>query len=94
MSREAIKAMGTGTAWLVANRIDGGFFCYWYVGKTGDHLRERARAATAAAAVRWGRDRTQRVRIRMLDARTYWAGGGPLPNGYAGRWSDEVPAGQ
>lgn len=87
------RALGDGTAWLVFDA--GGDFhqyqCYWYGGSCGDHLLEHTRAATAADAVRWATARTARVRIRLSDLRTYWAGTGPSPGGFAGTWAPDRP---
>jgi hypothetical protein len=77
---------GDGTAWLVADRAHGDFLCYWYVGRTGDHLGEQARAASAGDAVAWGRARTTRVRIRTVDGCSQWAGSAPRPEGFSSSW--------
>jgi cytidine deaminase len=90
MSRKPTRVVGTGTAWIVVDRLQGDYPCYWYTGSQGGRLVEQARADTAAAAVEWGRARTPRVRIRMSDARTYWAGAGDVPDGYAGRWDEKA----
>jgi hypothetical protein len=77
---------GEGTAWLVADRAQGDFICLWYVGRSDDHVGERARVATADDAVAWGRARTSRVRIRTADGRSQWAGAAPRPDGLSGNW--------
>jgi hypothetical protein len=77
---------GDGTAWLVADRAEGDDICYWYAGTGDAHLVEHARAASAEEAIDWGRDRTPRVRIRTADARSYWAGTAPRPEGFARTW--------
>ena len=78
---------GEGTAWLVADRISGDFHCYWYVGRAGDHLADKARAATADAAVDWGRARTPNVRIRTADGQSQWAGTAPRPPSHTATWA-------
>lgn len=80
------RRSGEGTAWLVADGADGEYLCYWYTGRSGDNLEERARVTTATLAVGWARVRTSQVRIRMPDHRTYWAGAAPTPPGFAGTW--------
>jgi hypothetical protein len=89
MRRHRAPRYGDGTAWLVADRARGDFSCGWYVGPSGDRLAEHARAGTAAEAVAWGRVRTTRVRIRTVDACSYWAGTAPRPDGFTDTWSDE-----
>jgi hypothetical protein len=84
------RLVGTGTAWIIVDVVQGDYLCYWYIGDQEDRLVEHVRASTAAAAADWGRGRTPRVRIRMGDGRTYWAGSG-MPEGYAGRWSACAP---
>lgn len=81
------RLVGSGTVWIVVDRDNDDYPSYWYTGAEGGRLVEQGRAATAAAAVEWGRARTPRVRIRMSDGRTYWAGDGDVPEGYAGRWA-------
>lgn len=88
--------MGKGTAWLV---FDAGgdlyqYQCYWFAGSSVDHLLEHTRAVTAADAVEWATARTPRARIRLSDHRTYWAGTGPDPGGFAGTWAPNRPEGQ
>ena len=82
---------GEGTAWLVADRLRNDYACYRYVGRNGDHLAERARQPTTEQALAWGRARTTRVRIRTTEARTYWAGTAPGPEGFMYTWP-EPPA--
>jgi hypothetical protein len=84
---------GKGTAWLVADRLQDDYLCYWYVGREGDHLAEWARQSTTAQALAWGRLRTSRVRIRTAEARTYWAGTAPRPEGFVYSWPEPAPAG-
>jgi hypothetical protein len=84
------RGSGAGIAWLVADRARGDFLCQWYGGSADDSLLEQARAATAQAAVSWGRSRTPRVRIRTATGRTYWAGSGPKPDGITDGWVDEI----
>jgi hypothetical protein len=88
---------GDGTAWLVADRVRGDYLCYWYVGPNGTRLAERARVGSSADAVAWGRLRTSRVRIRTPEARTYWAGSAPRPDGFSETWAEptaaDVPSG-
>jgi hypothetical protein len=90
MTRHRAPHQGDGTAWLVADRAHGDFSCGWYVGPSSDRLAERGRAGTAAEAVAWGRARTTRVRIRTGDARSYWAGTAPRPDGITDTWSNET----
>jgi hypothetical protein len=93
MTRHRRRARhGDGTAWLVADRAHGDFLCHWYVGPSGDHLGERARAATAEDAVAWGRARTTRVRIRTADGCSQWAGSAPQPEGLFRTWSTPTVA--
>jgi hypothetical protein len=89
MRRNRKPRYGDGTARLVADRSRGDFSCTWYVGPRGDRFAEHARAGTAAEAVAWGRARTTRVRIRTVDACTYWAGTAPRPDGFSDTWSDQ-----
>ncbi len=75
--------------WLV---FDAGgdlyhYQCYWFGGRAEDHLREHAQVTTEAEAVVWGLERSPRVRIRLSDHRTYWAGAAPDPGGFAGTWA-------
>jgi hypothetical protein len=88
MRRHPGKRHGEGTAWLVADRGHDDYLCYWFVGTNDGHLLERARVPFAGDAVAWGRLRTARVRIRTHAARTYWAGTGPRPAGFAASWVD------
>ena len=81
---------GDGTVWLVVDQDKGDFLCYWYSGSGGDHLVDQAREPSAEEAIAWGHQRTPRVRIRTADARTYWAGTAPPPEGFAHRWSRTV----
>jgi hypothetical protein len=68
------------------------YLSYWFIGKSEDQLIEQARTPDATAAVEWGRARTPRVRIRMPDQRTYWAGTDPAPAGFAGIWMPQAAA--
>ena len=77
-----------GTVWLVADRLRGDYACYRYVGRNGDHLAESARQDTTAHALEWGRARAGRVRIRTTEARTYWAGTAPRPDGLSYSWPE------
>ncbi len=88
MRRHQAPTPGDGTAWLVADLELGDYLCYWYAGPSDGQLVAQARAATAAEAVAWGRLRTTRVRIRTPDARSYWAGTAPRPEGFTSTWSD------
>lgn len=88
MSRLRRAQPGAGVVWLVSDRLDDGYLCYWYGGANDSHLLERTRAPSAADAIAWGRERTPRVRIRTGQARTYWAGSGPAPDGFVDRWGD------
>ena len=90
--REHRPHRGEGTAWLVADRVQGDFLCYWYVGRAGDHLGEQARAATAEDAVAWGRVRTTRARIRTADGCSQWAGAAPRPEGLSHTWAPPTAA--
>jgi hypothetical protein len=88
MRRHGQPRQGDGTAWLVVDRVAGDYLCYWYTGTGDGRLAERARAATAEDAIAWGRQRTPRVRIRTADARSYWAGITPRPQGFAHIWGE------
>lgn len=90
---KASPAVGQGTAWLI---FDAGgdlfrYHCYWFGGRGGDHLIEHARLVTASDAVGWAAARTPRARIRLPDHRSYWAGSGPSPGGFAGVWQAARP---
>ncbi len=89
MRRNRKPHYGDGTAWLVADRARGDFSCGWYVGPSGDRLADHGRAGTAMEAVEWGRVRTTRVRIRTVDACSYWAGTAPRPDGFTHTWSED-----
>jgi hypothetical protein len=79
--------VGQGTAWLVHDAARDCYHCYWLVGRPNDHVIERATEPSAADAVEWAGSRTPRARIRLADHRTYWAGTGPAPPGFAGIWT-------
>jgi hypothetical protein len=79
---------GQGTAWLVADRSNGHFNCYWYTGTNDGQLIERADAATTEDAVAWGRARSPRVRIRTRDGEAQWAGTETRPETFAVGWND------
>ena len=81
-----MTVQGAGTVWLVADRRDGTYLCYWYSGLTDGRLGEHARVANATDAVAWGRARTPRVRIRDVDGRSAWAGTAPQPHGITHTW--------
>ena len=81
---------GDGTAWLVVDRRNGDYLCYWYAGLDDAHLVERARARTRADALAWGRRRTSRVRIRTAESFTYWAGTASRPQGFIRTRTDAV----
>jgi hypothetical protein len=86
MNRVSDKA---GMAWIVFDHGRNDYLCYWYNGPNGGNcLLGQAHAPTASQAVDWGRARTPKVRIRMGDAETYWAGSGAAPEGFAGLWSE------
>jgi hypothetical protein len=80
-----------GIAQLVFDKDAGVYHCYWLAGRSDDHLVEHAQVATAAEAVAWAAARTPRARIRLPDHRTYWAGTGPNPGGFAGIWQAAPP---
>ena len=82
-----MTAPGAGTVWLVADRRDDSYVCFWYAGRRDGRLDEHARVANAADAVAWGRARTSRVRIRDVDGRSAWAGSGPRPDEITHTWS-------
>ena len=88
MSRHQAARHGEGTAWIIADFERGDYLCYWYAGRYDSQLAEHARVATDTEAVAWGRTRTSRVRIRMTDALTYWAGTTPRPAAFSHTWSD------
>jgi hypothetical protein len=86
MKRVSDKA---GMASIVFDRGRNDYLCYWYNGANGgNRLLGQAHAPTASQAIDWGRARTPKVRIRMGDAKTYWAGRGAAPAGFAGVWSE------
>jgi len=78
--------------WLVADRLQDAYLCYWYVGRRGDHLAESARQPTTSQALEWGRVRSARVRIRTGEARTYWAGSAPRPESLSHDWPGSAPS--
>ena len=88
MSRHRPPQHGEGTAWLVLDMAKEDYSCSWYTGTNDGRLVEHARIPTASDAVAWGRSRTPRVRIRTADARTYWAGTAPRPEGFSHTWTD------
>lgn len=92
MKQQRRAEPGEGSVWLVLDRSTGGYVCYWYAGANEGRMVEQARAASAADAVAWGRERSPRVRIRTDDARSSWAGAGPTPDGYELTWSAPVAA--
>ncbi len=51
MSRRR-KRHGDGTAWLVADRLEGDYLCYWYAGTGDGHLVESARVASAVPSLK------------------------------------------
>jgi hypothetical protein len=89
MRRHGQPQHGDGTAWLVVDCVTGDYLCYWYTGTADDRLVEHARVASAEEAVAWGRRRTPRVRIRTPDARTFWAGTAPRPEGFVRTWTQD-----
>ena len=91
MRRRRRPHQGEGTAWLVADRSRGDYQCFWYVGTGGSHLVEKARASSAEEAIGWGRQRTDRVRIRTAEPHTYWAGARAAPDGFADAWTAPEP---
>ena len=80
-----------GVAQLVFDKNADVYHCYWLAGRSADHLVEHAQVVTAADAVAWAAARTPRARIRLPDHRTYWAGTGPNPGGFAGVWQPAAP---
>ena len=93
MSRNHAPRRGDGTVWLVADRLQDDYLCYWYVGRKGDHLAESTRQPTASQALDWGRLRSGRVRIRTAAARTYWAGTESRPESLSHDWPEPTSAG-
>ena len=87
-SPRSLARQGDGTVWLVADRRDGRYGCYWYTGPNDGRLAEHAHVADVTSAVAWGRTRTSRVRIRDVAGRSVWAGTGPRPAGLHHDWSD------
>jgi cytidine deaminase len=87
MRRHPKSRRGDGTAWLVVDRRTGDYDCSWYAGADDGWLVEQARVASASDAVAWGLLRTPRVRIRTADARTFWAGTAPRPEGFSETWT-------
>jgi hypothetical protein len=75
-----------GIAHLVYDQAADVYQCYWFGGRSADHLIEHSEVTTAADAVAWAEARTPRARIRLPDHRTYWAGTAPSPDGFAGIW--------
>ena len=84
--RRFVTHRPAGTAHLVYDQAADVYHCYWFGGRSDDHLIEHAEVATAADAVAWAKSRTPRARIRLPDHRTYWAGASPSPGGFAGIW--------
>jgi hypothetical protein len=85
----AARKTRDGTVWLVFDAGDElyRYQCYWFGGPSGDRVLEHDRVATDVQAVAWGMDRATRIRIRLPDHQTYWAGSAPNPGGFAGTWS-------
>jgi hypothetical protein len=84
MTRDRGPYRANGTVWLVADKTTDTFNCYWY--GPGDGLAEQARSATEVSAVAWGRARSDRVRLRAVNHRTYWAGSAARPAGITYTW--------
>jgi hypothetical protein len=71
---------GTGIVYVAFDDEDGNYDGYWDRGQPSPAaLEDFPRSPSAAAAVRWGRERTPRVLIRpqSYPSCTYWAGVGP-----------------
>jgi cytidine deaminase len=83
--RHAVR--GDGTVWLVADRRDGQYGCYWYTGPSDGRLDEHARVDNVTDAVAWGRARSPRVRIRDVEGRSSWAGTAARPYGINRDWN-------
>ena len=79
-----------GIAELVFNKDAGVYHCYW-LADAPTTIWGDAQVATAAEAVAWAAARTPRARIRLPDHRTYRAGTGPNPGGFAGIWQAAPP---
>lgn len=92
MSRHREPRHTDGTAWLVADRLKGGYLCYLYTGPADDHLVARAYVPSASDAIGWGQRRTSRVRIRTADGHTSWAGTAPRPEGITSTWTEPDPS--
>jgi hypothetical protein len=84
--------LGHGIVSLVCDTSGDSYHCYWLVGPAEDHVVEQGTASSAAGAIEWARARTPRVRIRLPDHRTYWAGTDPDPGGFAGPWTAATDA--
>ena len=69
-----VRGSGRSTAWLVADQ---------------DNREGQPRATTATLAMGWARVRVSQARSRMPDHRTFWAGTGPTPPGFAGTWVED-----
>ncbi len=92
MRRHRTPRRGEGTAWLVLDRGNGDYLCYWYAGSNDARLVEQARVSSASDSVAWAALRTSRVRIRTADACTYWAGTAPRPEGITHTWNPAAPS--
>jgi hypothetical protein len=71
---------GTGIVYLVFDDEDGRCGGFWDLGQPSPAtLEDFPRDPSAAAAIRWGRERTPRILIRPQSdpSRTYWSGVGP-----------------
>ena len=86
--RSLAKHIGSGTVWLAFDATTDDYLCSWRDDSSG-HVLEEGRAASEAAAVDWGRARTQQVVFQNGGDR-FWAGTGSAPSGMAGYWSDDA----
>lgn len=75
---------------IVQNATTGVYDCYWYCGAHDDRLVDQIAMSSSAAAIRWGDDRTGRIRIRA-GGNTRWAGSAPAPDNVPRLW-DTVAA--
>lgn len=79
---------GTGSVRLVFDAGDELYRwqCHWFGGPVEAHLLEHARGLTESDEGTWGSDRSPRVRVRLPDHCSSWAGPAPDPGALAGTW--------
>jgi hypothetical protein len=79
-SEDLGKLVGKGTVWISVDE-EGAWFGYWDLVPDGKptFLEQGPGWSTPSEAVRWGRQRTPRVFIRVAMSGGYWWAGKGLP---------------